>query len=378
MSSEPMYQKIYKDLYNDIVSGKYSIGDRLPSEKELSENYNVSRITSKKALEIMADRGYVMRQPGKGTFVLKVPQPQDETVSEEFELSGNQEEQKTHPIIGVIMDAFGSAFGPELLRGLEYECRRRGYLMLLRFSYGSVEVETQALNDMLAAGAVGILLMCTQGESYNSDILKLHLANFPMILVDRGMQGIPIPVVTTDNFEAGRELTNHLIAAGHKKICFVSHSIMQTTTVADRFSGYLNAMASNGLVSDESLWIRDLDSDLPNDDENDADMEECATQHIIKYIEERPDVTAFFAVEFGIAQKLIRILAQKGLQDEKAVVYFDGFDMGGGMFQNYAHVLQDQYQMGVTAVRMLVHMIRGETVPAKAIIPYNLVIDSNK
>ena len=378
MSSEPMYQKIYKDLYNDIVSGKYSIGDRLPSEKELSENYNVSRITSKKALEIMADRGYVMRQPGKGTFALKVPQPQDETVSEEFELSGNQEEQKTHPIIGVIMDAFGSAFGPELLRGLEYECRRRGYLMLLRFSYGSVEVETQALNDMLAAGAVGILLMCTQGESYNSDILKLHLANFPMILVDRGMQGIPIPVVTTDNFEAGRELTNHLIAAGHKKICFVSHSIMQTTTVADRFSGYLNAMASNGLVSDESLWIRDLDSDLPNDDENDADMEECATQHIIKYIEERPDVTAFFAVEFGIAQKLIRILAQKGLQDEKAVVYFDGFDMGGGMFQNYAHVLQDQYQMGVTAVRMLVHMIRGETVPAKAIIPYNLVIDSNK
>ena len=374
MSNEPMYQKIYEDLYNDILNGKYGIGDRLPSEKELSENYSVSRITSKKALEIMADRGYVMRQPGKGTFVLKVPQSQDELMPDELELLGNQEEQMNRPIIGVIMDSFGSVFGPELIRGMEYECRRRGYLMLIRFTYGSVEVETQALNEMLSAGVVGILLMCVQGESYNSDILKLHLANFPMILVDRGMQGIPIPVVTTDNYEAGRELTNHLINAGHKKICFVSHSIMQTTTVADRFAGYLNAMASNGLVSDESLWIRDLDSCLPHDDEDCADMEELATQHMIKYIEERPDVTAFFVVEFEIAHKLIRILTQKGLQDKKAVVYFDGFDTGGIMSPDYAHILQNQYQMGVTAVRMLVHLRRGDSVPAKAIIPHRLIM----
>lgn len=375
MSNEPMYQKIYEDLYGDIVNGKYGIGDRLPSEKELSEFYSVSRITSKKSLEIMADRGYVMRQPGKGTFVLKVPQLHEEYAPDDFDFSGNEEQQKNHPVVGVIMDSFGSAFGPELIRGIEYECRRRGYLMLIRFTYGSVEVETQALNEMLEVGVVGIVLMCAQGENYNSDILKLHLANFPMILVDRAMKGIPIPVVTTDNFEAGKELTNYLIAAGHEKICFVSHSIMQTTTVADRFAGYLNAMASNGLVSDESLWIRDLDSCLPNDDEDDADMEELATQHIIKYIDERPDVTAFFVVEFEIAYKLIRILTQKGLQDEKAVVYFDGFELNGSMSPNYAHILQNQYRMGVTAVRMLAHMIRGDSVPAQAIIPHDLVTE---
>ncbi len=375
MSNEPMYRKIYEDLYNDIQNGKYGIGDRLPSEKELSEKYGVSRITSKKALEIMADRGYVMRQPGKGTFVLKIPQLQDEFLPDEFEVSGNQTEQTNRPIVGVIMDSFGSAFGPELIRGMEYECRRRGYLMLIRFTYGSVEVETQALNEMLAAGVVGILLVCVQGESYNSDVLKLNLTSFPMILVDRGMQGIPIPVVTTDNYEAGMELANYLIAKGHEKICFVSHSIMQTTTVADRFAGYLNAMASNGLVSDESLWIQDLDSCLPNDEENDVDVEERAIQHLEKYIEERPDVTAFFAVEFEIAHQLIRILTQKGLQDKKAVVYFDGFDTSNILFPNYAYVLQNQYQMGVTAVSMLVHMIRGDAVSAKVTIPYHLVTE---
>ena len=368
-----MYQRIYTDLYNDIVNGKYGIGDRLPSEKELSEFYSVSRITSKKALEIMADRGYVMRQPGKGTFVMKVPLPQDEAGVEGLELLGNRAEQTSHPIIGVIMDSFSATFGAELIRGMEYECRRRGYLMLLRFTYGSAELETQALNEMLAAGALGIMLMCAQGESYNSDILKLHLAHFPMVLLDREMQGIPIPVVTTDNFEAGKELTNQLIAAGHKKICFLSHSFIQTPTVADRFAGYSNAMTANGIIVDESLWIRDLDAGLPIDDEDYVNAEAQARQRISDYIDENPDVTAFFAVEYSIAEMLSGILLQKGLYDEKAMVYFDGFDSYNGLTSKYMHVIQNQYQMGVTATRMLAHLIRGDSVQAKAIIPYRLV-----
>ena len=51
--------------------GIYSPGSKLPSEKELMEQYNVSRITSKKALEMLADRNIIVRMPGKGSFVLE-------------------------------------------------------------------------------------------------------------------------------------------------------------------------------------------------------------------------------------------------------------------------------------------------------------------
>ena len=51
-----MYKKIYDDLLEAIEKGIYSPGSKLPSEKELMEQYNVSRITSKKALEMLADR----------------------------------------------------------------------------------------------------------------------------------------------------------------------------------------------------------------------------------------------------------------------------------------------------------------------------------
>ena len=369
MLNEPMYQKIYKDLLNEILTGKYKVGDRLPSENELSESYGVSRITSKKSLEIMADRGYVMRQPGKGTFVLKVPNQAEEDTGDEYDNASQVAELQSKRIIGVIMDSFGYTFGPDLIRGLEYECRRRGYLMMLRFSYGSMEVETQALNEMVAAGASGIILMCAQGETYNSDILKLHLDNYPLVLVDRSMQGIPIPVVTTDNLEASKELTEYLISKGHKKICFLSHSSMQTTTVADRYNGYVSAMSANGLLTDESLLLSDLDTGLPVDDDY-SSADEYAKEHISKYIDEHPDVTAFFAVEFSIALMLFNVLVEKGLTNDKEIVYFDGYEGGLGLDPKFEHVIQNQYQMGVTSVRMLAHLIRGDEVATKELIPY--------
>ena len=66
-----MYKKIYDDLLEAIEKGIYPPGSKLPSEKELMEQYNVSRITSKKALEMLADRNIIVRMPGKGSFVLE-------------------------------------------------------------------------------------------------------------------------------------------------------------------------------------------------------------------------------------------------------------------------------------------------------------------
>ena len=68
-SHQPLYQKIFNDLTTGIRNGAWQDGDRLPSEKELAEQYGVSRITSKKALEMLADAGCIVRMPGKGSFV---------------------------------------------------------------------------------------------------------------------------------------------------------------------------------------------------------------------------------------------------------------------------------------------------------------------
>lgn len=65
----PKYKEIERDILNQIQSGCLKTGDRVMTENELCEHYNVSRMTARKALDALAVQGIVNRTAGKGTFV---------------------------------------------------------------------------------------------------------------------------------------------------------------------------------------------------------------------------------------------------------------------------------------------------------------------
>ncbi len=65
----PKYYQIYEALVDEIRSGKFSEGDRFPSDTELVEHYKVSRGTVREALKILFQQGYLVREQGRGTFV---------------------------------------------------------------------------------------------------------------------------------------------------------------------------------------------------------------------------------------------------------------------------------------------------------------------
>ena len=65
----PLYHQIYLVLRQDILSGTYSYDDRVPSELELVDEYSVSRVTARRALDELAEEGLVKRERGKGTRV---------------------------------------------------------------------------------------------------------------------------------------------------------------------------------------------------------------------------------------------------------------------------------------------------------------------
>lgn len=66
----PLYHQIYLVLRDKIASGAYRGGDVLPSEEETAHQFGVSRITTKRALNELADAGYVVRERGRGTRVV--------------------------------------------------------------------------------------------------------------------------------------------------------------------------------------------------------------------------------------------------------------------------------------------------------------------
>lgn len=376
MVNEPMYKKIYDELLEGIREGKYPPGCRLPSEKDLMDMYQVSRITVKKALEILAYRGLILRKPGKGSFVvfesnLEKALQSEEIMMEEDITEENPKTASVSQMIGVIFDSFNVSFGCELIRGLEYECRKRGLLMLFRCTYGSQEAENSAIHDMIQSGAKGLILICSQGEVYNETVLELYMNKFPLILLDREMAGISLPVVTTDNYKASCELVSRLIEEGHKKICFVSHSSLNTTTVKERFNGYRDTMLNNQLPADESKWITDIDKYLPNG-EVDYQEDNKADSELMEYIQKNTDITAYYAVDHELGMLIYQIMKDLGVEKEKTIAYFDGFEENIDPLPIFPHVMQDQYQMGVEAVRLLTHRLRGDTVTGRENIPYTI------
>lgn len=65
----PLYYQLENVLREKITSGAFEAGERLPTESDLIEQYGVSRITVRQALQSLDNEGLIERQQGRGTFV---------------------------------------------------------------------------------------------------------------------------------------------------------------------------------------------------------------------------------------------------------------------------------------------------------------------
>ncbi|MEO1986980.1 MULTISPECIES: FadR/GntR family transcriptional regulator [Martelella] len=65
--------EVYAQILMQLSTGRYAVGDRLPTEKELSSMYNVSRPIVREALQNLQNDGLINARRGSGTFVLRLP-----------------------------------------------------------------------------------------------------------------------------------------------------------------------------------------------------------------------------------------------------------------------------------------------------------------
>ncbi|WP_114764350.1 histidine utilization repressor [Vibrio rhodolitus] len=69
MTAAPLYQQIKQYIVDQIESGKWSVGQRISTELELTEQFSVSRMTVNKAIRDLVTQGKLERKPRLGTFV---------------------------------------------------------------------------------------------------------------------------------------------------------------------------------------------------------------------------------------------------------------------------------------------------------------------
>lgn len=71
MSEQPIYEQIYSQIKNSIISGVLKEGDMLPSIRALAKDLRISVITTKRAYDELERDGYIHTVAGKGCYVAK-------------------------------------------------------------------------------------------------------------------------------------------------------------------------------------------------------------------------------------------------------------------------------------------------------------------
>ncbi len=69
IQSARLYEQIVDQIESEVLSGKLRYGDRLPTERDLAEQFGVSRTAVREAVKALREKGLVQSYPGRGTFI---------------------------------------------------------------------------------------------------------------------------------------------------------------------------------------------------------------------------------------------------------------------------------------------------------------------
>lgn len=147
--------------------------------------------------------------------------------------------------IGVIVPDLSFSHFSHIVKSIEAEARKAGYMCIISDSDEHIEGEMACVELQENLHVDGVLICLTQ-ETTNFDHLKrLKEAHIPVVLFDRTAD-IDFSSVTINDVATAREMTLHLIDGGAKRIAFLGGPNHMKQT-ADRKHGYLSALRERGI-----------------------------------------------------------------------------------------------------------------------------------
>ena len=98
------YEKIATYIKNQIMEGKYKANEKIPFEKDLCEQFDSSKMTVKKALDLLVMEGLIVKRRGSGTFVKDISQNQIEDITIKNQFAGLTARAEGHEVKTILLD----------------------------------------------------------------------------------------------------------------------------------------------------------------------------------------------------------------------------------------------------------------------------------
>ena len=246
---QPKYQTVADELRRRIGLGDYSVGAKLPSVLELSQEFSVSAATAAKAVrELAKERLVTSRANRRGTTVLRQEAP------------GLATRRK---LLGCLLRPFRPRneidnFGVEVVQGIQDEISARGY----RFVYHNVYEEDnearvrELVDEHMIAGI--ILDQLTPAAT----VERLAASGLPTLLFNRLQVAENLSVVLADYERAGRRTFEELLRRGYRRFAFAGPP--QADFTRPEFFSHHNALCAGFQAQARTRGLSDRVGAIPD------------------------------------------------------------------------------------------------------------------
>ncbi len=332
---EPKYQQIVDWVKENMANGTLRYGDKLMSEKELSDKFNLSRQTVRHATGELVEQRLVTRVQGSGTYIGSSYMP----VRKEKFMS-----------IAVVSTFYESYIFPPTLKGIESVLSQAGYSMQVSFTDNKISRERAILKNILEKDNVDGLIIEPAKSALPNPNLKYYRMirekNIPIICFNARYRGLNAPCVRLDDTGVARKATELLLKNGHQKIAGLFKADDGQGPL--RYQGFMEAMIQADVHFDQQqiLWL-----DTPMT---------VSLKDIEEYVFERiKGCTAVVCYNDQVAYQLIELAGARGIRvpEDLSVVGIDDSYLAGVSRVPFTSFPHPKDQLGRKVAENMVSMI---------------------
>ena len=360
-SRDSIQAQVESFLAGRIETGAWPVGTRIPSERDLAVELDVSRTTVRNAILAMTSRGLFERSVGQGTFVRRSPtpaaQPRISTGTLGYVVC--KEKSARRPIAS-------EAFYFDVFLGLEEESSRSGRHTLFSYVDDFDPAERETFRGLL--GKVDGLII---EEARNPALLEIARASgVPVVLLAPTAVVEGLDLVTMDLAAGVRKAVHYLRQCGHRHIGMVNGPLaIESARV--RFQSFTEALAESGALHQEQWSTEEWSA------EAEEWSAEAGAQAMGRLLEKAPDLTAVFCANDLLAVGALSALAERSLRvpEDVSVVGFDDTELARHSSPPLTTMRIHSRDMAHSAARRLLERVEAPGMPAVRIeFPIDLVI----
>jgi GntR family transcriptional regulator of arabinose operon len=307
-SPTPKYLQLKEILRQHFENEHYAVDQKIPSEGELTQRFDVSRSTVRQALAELVNEGYIYKKTGSGSFFSG------------RRIQEKDKGQRSH-LIGVITP-LPSYIYPQIVQGINEVAYKKSYNIVLGTSHADWEEELACLDQLLERGVDGVIVEPSDTAHHQKDsefFKRLATLSVPVVLMDWALDVPNVSYVTLDDVEGGFRATSYLIEAGHQRIAYLYPDNIPGT---QRHQGYRKALKQYGISPDNRL-----EKLISVTDWNETGNVRKSMKELLDLGDDRP--TAVFCFNDHAALRVYATIRDAGLTipDDISLIGFDDYEM---------------------------------------------------